>query len=75
MAKITEISRSFSQTRQYKQFEPVNIFASYKAELNGNETVEELREISRELYQKAQTDVLVDMEKTVQQLKNIEPPF
>lgn len=52
--KIIEIARSFSKTIQEKQFEPINIFASYKAELDENDDIEK---VSKELYEKAVNDV------------------
>lgn len=55
--KITEITRSFSKTLQEKQFEPINIFASYKGELDGTETPEEIEKFSEELFQLAKATV------------------
>jgi len=52
--KITEITRSFSKTIQEKQFEPINVFASYKAEVSEKD---DLEKVSQELYEKAVNDV------------------
>jgi hypothetical protein len=57
MPKIKEIARSFSKTFQEKQFEPFQVFASYKGELEGNETPEEVREFSEKLQALAEEDV------------------
>lgn len=57
MPKITEIARSFSKTIQEKQFEPLSVFASYKGELDGTETPEEVMEFSKKLYELAKEDV------------------
>lgn len=57
MIKIKEISRSFSKTFQEAQFEPFNVFASYKGELEGDETAEEVVQASDYLYELAQEDV------------------
>lgn len=51
---IKEIARSFSKTLQEKDYEPVNVFASYKAELSETDNPEE---VSKELYEKAVNDV------------------
>ena len=56
--KIIEIARSFSKTIQEKQFEPINIFASYKAEVSENEDVEK---VSKILFKKAVDDVGIAM--------------
>ena len=56
--KIIEIARSFSKTIQEKQFEPINIFASYKAEVSEGEDVEKMSKI---LFKKAVDDVGIAM--------------
>ena len=55
--KITEIVRSFSKTFQEEKFEPFSVFASYKAELEGDESPKEIKETSEKLYELAQKDV------------------
>ena len=55
MMKITEVARSFSKTFQEKDFEPFNVFASYKGEVQG--TPEEIREFSEYLSKLAEEDV------------------
>lgn len=57
MAKITEVARSFSKTIQEKQFEPLSVFASYKGELDGTETPEQVRAFSEHLQALATEDV------------------
>lgn len=37
--KIIEITASFSQTVQLRQYEPINLYASVKVELDENEDV------------------------------------
>jgi hypothetical protein len=53
MKKI-EIARSFSKTIQESAYEPVNVFASYKAEVEEGESISE---VSDRLYQMAVDDV------------------
>ena len=55
--KVIEVVRSFNQTKQLKQYEPVSAFASYKAELTGEETKEEIKAISEELHELAEQSV------------------
>lgn len=55
--KITEISRSFSRKIQTQQFENADIFSSYKGELDGTETEEEVKAFSNKLFSMAQHDV------------------
>lgn len=75
MPKVIEIARSFSQTVQYKQFEPISIFASYKGELDGSEDGNTIREYSEYLYRLSKEDVLKSMKLTLEDLKKLEPPF
>jgi hypothetical protein len=56
--KIIEISRSFSRKIQLNQFEPIELFCSYKAEVDEND---DLAKISHELYTKAMNDVFVEI--------------
>jgi predicted AAA+ superfamily ATPase len=58
--KITEITRSFSKTIQEKQFEPISIFASYKAEVDEKD---DIKEVSAELYKNAMNDVGIEISK------------
>lgn len=55
--KIIEVARSYSRTIQYKQFEPINSFASYKVELEGTESKEEVEKVSKELFRLSYIDV------------------
>lgn len=55
--KIIEISRSFSRKIQIEQYEPIEIFASYKGELDGSETPEQIQQFSAHLYALAERDV------------------
>lgn len=52
--KITEISRSFSKTIQEEPFEPLSVFAAYKAEVDEKDN---LKEVSEKLHNLAQEDV------------------
>lgn len=52
--KIIEISRSFSKKIQEAQFEPFEVFASYKAEVGETEN---LPEMSNKLFKMAVDDV------------------
>ena len=71
MPKITEISRSFSKTIQERQYEPISIFSSYKGELDGSETPEQIKEFSESLYILAMNDVgLAYSEKEYQRWTN-----
>jgi len=53
MEKI-EIARSFSQTKQVSAYQPIQVFASYKATLEKGESE---KKVSEELYRKAKADV------------------
>ena len=80
MGKIVEISRSFSRKIQIEQYEPVEIFASYKGELDGNESDEEIKHFSTRLYILAEKDVREEQERIQKakiQEKHLggEPPF
>ena len=57
MQKITEIIRSFSKTIQEEAYSPISIFASYKGELDGTETPEQIKQFSEHLYTLAEKDV------------------
>ena len=63
MPKIVEISRSFSRKIQIEQYEPVDIFASYRGELDGTETEEEIKKFSHDLSALAQRDVMEEQER------------
>jgi hypothetical protein len=52
--KIIEVSRSFSAKIQIKQFEPIETFASYKAEVDEKD---DLQKVSNDLYERAMNDV------------------
>lgn len=78
--RITEISRSYSRKIQIEQYEPVEIFASYKGELDGNETPEEIKQFSIRLYVLAEKDVREEQEriekaKIQEEHLGGEPPF
>lgn len=73
--KIIEVSRSYSRTIQYKQYEPIASFASYKAELNGAESKEEVEKISNELFRLSYIDVERSLTATKQKLTEQEPAF
>lgn len=55
--KITEITRSFSKTIQEEAYSPISLFASYKGELDGTETPEQIKQFSAHLYTLAEKDV------------------
>lgn len=57
MPKITEVARSFSKTIQEEAYSPISIFASYKGELDGTETPEQIKQFSAHLYTLAEKDV------------------
>lgn len=61
--KITEIARSFSKTLQEEPYSPISIFASYKGELDGSETPEEIKKFSDSLYNLAEEDVRGEQKK------------
>ena len=63
MAHVSEISRSFSRKIQIEQYEPVEIFASYKGELDGTENEEEIKKFSHDLSALAQRDVMEEQER------------
>lgn len=63
MGKIVEISRSFSRKIQIEQYEPVDIFSSYKGELDGTESEEEIKKFSHDLSALAQRDVMEEQER------------
>lgn len=78
--KITEITRSFSRKIQIEQYEPIEIFASYKGEFDGTETPEQIKQFSEHLYTLAEKDVREEQKR--QELVKIrkeelggEPPF
>jgi len=73
--KIIEVSRSYSRTIQYKQFEPISSFASYKAELTGEESKEDVEKISNELFRLSYLDVERSLTATKQKLTEQEPAF
>lgn len=78
--RITEISRSFSRKIQIEQYEPVEIFSSYKGELDGTETPEQIKQFSAQLYVLAEKDVREEQERIQKakiQEKHLggEPPF
>jgi len=56
--KIIEISRSFSAKKQLAQYEPIEIFSSYKAEVDEKDDIEK---VSHELYKRAMDDVGRDL--------------
>lgn len=58
--KILEITRSFSKTIQERPFEPISIFASYKAEVDEKD---DIKKVSAELYKNAMNDVGEDISK------------
>lgn len=55
--RITEITRSFSKTIQEEAYSPISLFASYKGELDGTETPEQIKQFSNRLYFLAEKDV------------------
>ena len=57
MPKIIEVSRSFQKTVQEEAYSPISLFASYKGELDGTETDEEIKKFSNKLFALAQRDV------------------
>ena len=59
MAKVIEVSRSFSRKIQLNQFEPIELFCSYKATLDEGD---DLEKVSHELYRRAMNDVFVEIE-------------
>ena len=78
--KITEIARSFSKTLQEEPYSPISIFASYKGELDGIETPEEIKQFSTRLYVLAEKDVREEQEriekaKIQEEHLGGEPPF
>jgi len=66
-----EIVRSFSQTYQLEQYQPISAFASYKAVLKANITNEIIDLISSELQAKAEDDVFNQIDK----YKQTQPAF
>jgi len=78
--KITEICRSASKVIQEESYQPFSVFASYKGELDGNETPEEIKQFSNRLYALAEKDVREEQER-IQKVKiqkehlGGEPPF
>lgn len=68
--KITEIARSFSKTIQEESYSPISIFASYKGELDGSETPEEIKKFSDSLYNLAEKDVRGEQKK-IERVKEI----
>lgn len=73
--KIIEVSRSYSRTIQAKQYEPISAFSSYKAELTGEESKEEVEKISNELFRLSYLDVERSLTATKQKLTEQEPAF
>lgn len=63
MPKITEVVRSFSKTIQEEAYSPISIFASYKGELDGSETPEQIKQFSTRLYVLAEKDVREEQER------------
>lgn len=61
--KITEICRSASKTIQEENYQPFSVFASYKGELNGDESDEEIKQFSTRLYILAEKDVREEQER------------
>lgn len=70
MPKITEVCRSFSKTIQEEAYSPISIFASYKGELDGSETPEEIKKFSDSLYNLAEEDVRGEQKK-IERVKEI----
>jgi len=56
-----EVVRSFSKKIQLKQFEPIDIFASYKAVVKQGTSPEEIDAISQDLHRQAVKDVEFDI--------------
>lgn len=80
MPKITEVVRSFSKTIQEEAYSPISIFASYKGELDGTETPEQIKQFSAQLYFLAEKDVREEQKRQdrVKELKETvsgEAPF
>lgn len=78
--KITEICRSASKTIQEENYQPFSVFASYKGELNGDESDEEIKQFSTRLYILAEKDVREEQEriekaKIQEEHLGGEPPF
>jgi hypothetical protein len=78
--KITEICRSASKTIQEENYHPFSVFASYKGELDGTETPEEIKQFSNHLYALAEKDVReeqsrIEKTKEAKELLGGEPPF
>ena len=61
--KITEICRSASKTIQEENYQPFSVFASYKGELDGSETPEQIKQFSTRLYVLAEKDVREEQER------------
>jgi hypothetical protein len=80
MPKITEIIRSFSKTIQEEAYSPISLFASYKGELDGTETPEQIKQFSNRLYFLAEKDVReeqarIENAKIQEEHLGGEPPF
>ena len=56
--KISEITRSFSAKKQISSYEPIEIFASVKAEVDEKDNLEE---VSKKLYLMAMNSVGKDI--------------
>jgi len=56
-----EVVRSYSKKVQLKQFEPIDLFSSYKAILKSGVSEEEIKKISQWLFDKAKDDVDTDL--------------
>ena len=68
-----EVARSFSKKVQLKQFEPIDLFASYKAIMKPGSTQVDIDEVSRQLFDKCEEDVEKDLESHI--TNNTSPGF
>jgi len=66
-----EISRSYSRKLQVKQYEPMEVFSSYKAVMKPQATNEEINQVSQELYSKAKDEVDTEIEYAYQAINPI----
>ena len=71
-AKIVLITRSFSRKRQLDQYEPIEAFASFQAEVEEGLSEQDLTDISQRLHRFAEAEVERDIENYI---KNSKPPF
>jgi len=70
-----EVARSFSRKIQVNQYEPIELFASFKALLKPGTTAEDMQQLSGELNKLAVNAVEHDLKKYKEDLILNEPPF